>query len=170
MDLLHIVGPTGTTQNIGGLTGRVRLTAIADMDTIVAKVELPSDPADEATLVTIATNHTWSADSGKVELEMNQARDTTGVGYKYTGQTPGSAASDHAALVVATNTKLIFWAELADGTWLQFGSERFPAELKMKWSSGKNQGEYRGFEITVEAFESTFQIYTGTFTMNGPNS
>lgn len=177
MDLADLVGPDGNTQNIGGLTGRIRLSPIADFDTIAKKKEISDTPTptDPKELIEITDSHAWTSgkgyremyitrDSGKAEMEMNQARDTTGMKTTITGQTPGADSLTQGVLTIAANTKLLVLAETGDGKWIQVGSERFPAELKYKWTAGKNEGEYRGAEVTITGFESTIQYYLGTQT------
>lgn len=176
LTLGNITGPTGTTQNIGGTTGRFRFAPIEDFDTIAEKVELNVATANDD-LIEISDDHTFltgkgwwegyvTRDSGTIEMEMNQERDTTGMKAVYKARTPGAAISTHAILLQLANQKTIFMVEMADGQWVQLGSARFPAELKYKFVSGGNEKGYRGWELTAEAFDSSPAHYTGTFTMH----
>jgi hypothetical protein len=176
MDINALTGPNSDTQNVGGHTGRWRFSPIDDFATIAVKLEigdvLATTPED---LINIPGNHTWDVgkgyygmyntrDSAESECDMNQERDTTGITSKFTATYPGAVANAFGVFTIMSNTRGIMFAELFDGTWEQLGSARCPAEIKWKWSGGKNQGKYRGFTITCDAFETTFQIYAGTFT------
>lgn len=176
MDINALTGPTSDTQNVGGHTGRWRFSPLVDMSTVQVKLEI-GDPAVTVPedLINVPSNHAWSAgkgyyemyntrDSAESEVDMNQERDTTGITSKFTATYPGAVDNAFGVFTIMSNTRGLLWAELFDGTWEQLGSKRCPAEIKWKWGSGKNQGKYRGFTITCEAFETTFQIYSGTFT------
>lgn len=175
LTLGNIAGPSGTSQNIGGLTGRWRFAPIADFDTIAAKVEMTTATAN-AELVVISDDHTflvgkgfWESymtrDSGKVSFKMNQDRDTTGSLATAECMIPGADPAIEAIVVQAANNKLITLWELADGRWIQLGTERFPAEMKYEWNSENNEKGERGWKVTVTAFESTKVYYEGAQTL-----
>jgi hypothetical protein len=175
LSLGSIAGPTGTTQNIGGTTGRIRFAPLEYFDTIEAKSEL-SVATTNASLVEISADHTFltgkgfhecyiTRDSGSAEGKMNQERDTTGMTTEYKGMTPGSDIATHSLLLQLANRKVIALIELADGQWLQLGTERFPAELKYTWKSGGNEKGYRGWELVLAAFESSNVLYSGVISM-----
>lgn len=175
--LKNLLPPGRTKQNIGGFTGRMRFSEIADMDVIQAKLEI-SDATivNPEEIIEITDDHTWLAtkgaweiyltrDSGEGEAIMNQARDTTGMETKMKGMHPGADSRTLGVLTGASNIKGIAWWELADGKWMQQGTKRYPCELKYNWKSGKQQGAARTCEIEVTAFESTPVIYSGAFTL-----
>lgn len=174
-----ITGPNGLTQNVGGTTGRIRFCPVEDFLVIAKKAEMSDSPAptDPLDLINISDDHTFTSpkgwyesyitrDTGKVDFTMNQDRDTTGCEVKFEGMVPGAEASIDATLTLAANNKLIVEIELADGKWLQIGSQRFPAELKYSWSSENNGKGERGWKVSVTGFETTKQYYTGVFTMH----
>lgn len=178
LGLKNISGPTGTTQNVGGVTGRFRFFAIDSALSIAKKKEMDDavPPTDNDELVNITGNHTFTSpagmyesyitrDSGSVKFKGNDARDTSGCEVTFEGMIPGAEADVDGTLTLASNTKLIGFAELADKKWVQIGSEAFPAELKYEWQSGKNTGEGRGWKVVMSGFETTKQYYKGTFTM-----
>jgi len=176
LTLGNIAGPTGTTQNIGGATGRIRWSPVSSFTTIEKKAELSDSPAPtNLALINISEDHVWAAtkgayemyitrDTGDVKFTMNQDRDTTGCEIKFEAITPGAEAATEAILVQISNDRNIFWIELADGKWVQVGSERFPAEFKYEWNSEKNGKGERGWKVMITGFESTKQYYTGAFT------
>lgn len=177
LTLGNITGPSATTQNVGGTTGRFRFAPIADFDTIAAKTELSGSPATNADLIEISDDHTFltgkgwyesyvTRDTGKVEFTMNQERDTTGCEVKFEGMIPGAATANEAILTQVANDRCLFEVELASGEWVQVGSEKFPAELKYSWSSENNGKGERGWKVAITGFETTRQYYTGVHTMH----
>jgi hypothetical protein len=178
MDLDNIAGKDDNSINVGGHTGRIRISRISEMTTIQKKKELddPTPPTTPEELVEITTNHAWAVgkgaaecyitrDEGMTELDINEVPDTNGVEAKYTGSIPGAASTAHGILTLMNNSRVIVWVELFSGEWIQIGSKRAPAELKYKWSSGKNKGTARKFSLTIIGFETTIQYYKGTFTL-----
>ncbi len=176
MDLGNVTGPDGNTQNVGGATGRWRISDINTMTTIQKKIELNEGTATAPEdLINISGNHAWAVGEGYYEIYCTRdegegkatgpkVRDASGMESVMTAKFPGIDPANLGVCVIANNTKVIAWQELADGTWLQYGSERFPAEFQYDWTSGKNSGTRRETTVTVSAFDTTPAIYLGTFT------
>jgi hypothetical protein len=177
LSLDNISGPGSLKQNVGGTTGRIRFAPIPEFSVIEKKLEM-SDPSasNNIDLIEISGDHTFpvgkgfyemyiTRDTGKVVSKPNSERDTTGHTATFEGMTPGADSKTEAILLLAENNKLICMIELADGKWLQLGSERFPAEMKHEWSSESNEKGERGWKVLITAFDTSKAYYTGVFTM-----
>jgi hypothetical protein len=177
LELVHLLGPDGTTINIGGLTQRIWVAPIGWFSSIAKKKELNDSPAptDPAELINIDDDHTFilgkgfvqiynTRDKGKVEYKNNEERDTNGATTEASIMHPGVSASVLGVLTIAENERLIALFEFVDGKRMQVGSERFYAELKFSFDGGNNESGYRGVTIKIKGFESSFQLYNGTIT------
>jgi hypothetical protein len=177
MDMDNISGPDGTTQNVGGLTGRFRFSPIATMTTIRTKTELSAGTAtapDE--LIEIqGGNHAWGVgegywegyctrDEGELDAKGPQVRDAAGMEIVMKVKFPGLDANNQGVMVIANNSKILGWAETSDHQWIQLGSQAFPAELQYDFTAGKNVGKRRETSVTISAFDTTLALYSGTFT------
>lgn len=178
LTLTTIAGPNGLSQNVGGTTKRFFVAKKSDFTAIIAKAEMDDavPPTNPSELIEIDGDHTFGAtkgfievyntrDSGNVETSYNTERDTNGMKVVYKLKHPGLNAATLGKLVLAMNDQLICLVEMVDGKIFQIGTERFPAELKMKFMSGQNESGYRGCEIEVTGFETTPIIYSGVITM-----
>ncbi len=175
--LTSIQGRDARTQNVGGTTSRIRFAPVSYFATIATKKELSDMTATaNSDFIQITGDHIFNTgkcflesyitrDTGKVTSKPNADRDSTGHMTTFEGMIPGADSATEANLLMAANDKLIVLIELADGQWLQLGSERFYAEMKYEWSSENNEKGERGWKITVTAFDTSKAYYTGAFQM-----
>ena len=178
LSLVKIAGRTGTTQNVGGLTQRIRVSIIGEITTLPAKKEISDgtvatadelvDITDDRVYAATKGSHEWyiTRDTGKVDFKINEARDTTGSVVTFEGITPGNDSVTEGNLLFAANNFIIADIETAPGEWVQIGSARFPAELKYEWSSEHNESGECGWKIKISGFETSKQKYLGAHTVS----
>ena len=172
----NIAGPNGTQDNIGGTTQRVYFAPISAFDSIAAAVDLGSE-TNMAELSEISTDHTFTGtkgffksyctrDKGNVKGTIVGERD--GRGMKFDGMffVPGSVIATLGGTRKMKNDQFVFLFEQADGTLLQIGTERFPAEVSIEYDTAQNESGVRGTTFKVSGFESGPFIYTGAITLD----
>jgi hypothetical protein len=168
-----MTGLQGVEDNIGGLTKRWWFAPKSYFTTISATKDLNDGTATVDELVEISADHVFVAlkgfhvnyctrDAGELKYTGAGERDGRSMPAKATLFVPGLKITNLGQMRMMKNDELIILVEHADGTVVQLGSARFPAEASIsEGGSAKNESGVRGMMIEIDGFESGPQIYTG---------
>lgn len=143
-------------------------TSIADLDSAVTDIDL---------LGKITTAHTFTGTKGFVKI--SDAKENTAQ-YMAEAQQGGAGNFKVSAKIKTNgfNTKMlgltnqllhqpsIAIIKLMNGTWMQIGSEKFPAYVKADFDSKTNQStEQVGYDIEISAVQPYQLIYDNTLAL-----
>lgn len=158
-----------------GLT-RVLYAVKSDFTTLA---EPPASPSTQAEKVTISTNHAFAEgngfreawvnlDTSKLDLEISGSRYSKSGKAKLSMMIPGDSANISA--FVQDDPELIILVQqnpCQSGAYWQIGTKCQGANIAAgaKWTSGAQEGDDMGWEIPIEANQSSVLYYTGTVTM-----
>lgn len=146
----------------------VDFTSIADLDSAVTDIDL---------LGKITTAHTFTGTKGFVKI--SDAKENTAM-YSSQAQEGGAGNFKESAKIKTNgfNTKMVGLlnqalhqpsigiCKLMNGTWMQIGSEKFPAYLKSDFDSKTNQSvDAVGFELELSAVQPYRLIYDNTLAL-----
>lgn len=169
-------GPSPRSNNVGGYTQRLFLAPLDYFTTVQRPLALEDSSATTADqYVEIAIDHVMATgktvktfygtrDKGTGKKEAVGERDGRGFKGSCKWFIPGVDLVLAGMMVMGKNDRWIIFEELADGTIMQGGSSRFPAELKATFDVASNESGLRGMELEFSFFESTLQFYTGVIT------
>lgn len=167
VDLLHqdgVENPSGFATMHGiALMSYFTATGIKKAD------DLNTDAATAASIGAIAVAHTFAANKcmkklygtenkGEAKDDVVGDTDSQGAKYSVTIMVPGLKAEYNADKRLLNSSKGLAFITMADGTVVQYGSQKFPANFKVSWGSGNNEG-YRGYSITISGYGDSV-IYT----------
>ncbi len=176
MDYDDLAGPSGQTDNMGGLT---QLAYFAPITTFLSVKKPTASPTTPADLVTIATAHTFNStycfnkayctmNKGDFNAEPQGETDGKSFKQKFKIFLPGSLPAAHGFAAMAKNDNFLFLLEMPDsstGGYLQVGTEMFPCKISPKFTSATNEGGVRGYEFEGETVSPRNYIYTSTISL-----
>jgi len=170
MDLVDVLAPSGSANNMGGTKQRFWFAPLSYFDVIAKPATVPSTLAEN---VLISDSHTFLAgkgfhcayitlDKNGVTFESQGERDGRSYKQSFKGFTPGATAEKNGLFGRSKNERFIVLIEQTDGIVSQIGTEDYYAEMVAKFTSGEKSSDLRGYEISVESVANENYIYAGT--------
>lgn len=160
--------PGGTAQTIywaptsSFAAAGIQAPANWDVATTVADI---SEISTDHVFLTGKQLQKWYCTQNKGEANFTEASEIDANGGMMVGKLflPGIDQSNFGNMVLLKSDDLIFIVPTADGKYLQFGTELFPAKIKnVKFGVAQMGSGIRGTEVEFEAFQLCPYVYTGT--------
>lgn len=164
-DLLHTNG-TANTPGVATLHG---YAGLEDITTLKAPKAVGDVGATIANIASITEAHVFAVGKCMKKIYGTENKGKGGyapvgekdsMGYKASAELshPGSKPeADGLAKIFSSWTGLV-WIKEADGIVRQYGSQEFPASIKVTYDTGNNEG-YRGYKLEITAYGQAV-IYT----------
>lgn len=173
LDYPVLTGLDPQAENMGGTTMEILFTPLRD---IAAEATLSANPSTTADASLIIADHVFKTGKGwrPIAITMDSGEATSKLQGDIDGKSvinelkffiPGLDPKTLGTQKLGKNDRFMFLAPMADGTYLQIGTVRFPAMFKdFNFSTAKNKSGVRGAEVVVESMEVSTILYEGLIT------